>query len=246
LNDKDYATLDSDVEDDKTEGQDNVDMVIQPVISTPPETPDLSSASRPSTTKVEKAVVVPSVPADVDESDEDNGTEANSFVVAGDVDVDESWMNHSSSDDDDNDGDVEDQPTPVVIADDIVPDSPTTPIENGTTKPQDNSINFNVDDLEMFMTDQMSKTLPTPVQEKEPSTKSTDSEKPKKKKKKKTSVTADMTPSDPVTTTEKKKKKKTKVKVEENGEGGGEPTPTKSKTKKSKKVKNELDAFFAS
>ncbi|XP_066935347.1 rab-like protein 6 [Clytia hemisphaerica] len=112
LNDKDYATLDSDVEDDKTEGQDNVDMVVQPVISTPPETPDLSSASRPSTTKVEKAVVVPSVPADVDESDEDDGTEANSFVIAGDVDVDESWMNHSSSDDDDDD--VEDQPTPVV------------------------------------------------------------------------------------------------------------------------------------
>ncbi|XP_057290703.1 rab-like protein 6 [Hydractinia symbiolongicarpus] len=162
------------------------------------------------------------------------------YVIADDVDVENEWM--KNNDESDNESDVEVKTTEKKAAEPSV--NSTEAVTESVT---DTSLQFNVDELEMFMTNQLQRNVEPEVAPSE------ESPKVKKKKKKKTATSDETTETPP---SEKKKKKKKKV-----TEGTENETPVSTKTKKVKSSdtsttekkkkktkkappKSELDSFF--
>lgn len=176
----------------------------------------------------------------VHEDSDEEEEEEEVYVIADDVDVEDEWM--KNNDESDNESDVEIKTTEKEATEPSV-DSTEAVTESVT----DTSLQFNVDELEMFMTNQLQRNVEPEVALSE------ETPKVKKKKKKKTDTTNE-TPETP--SSEKKKKKKKKV-----TEGTENETPvstkskkvkssdiatTEKKKKKTKKAppKSELDSFF--
>lgn len=236
INDTEYTQLDTDTEDDKLK-------YITEVKETPPSTNStLEIYPEPVVTNSNDKTngvntIIKNNKNEASGDDEEDENEINPYVITDDVDVDNDWMKETESEkeEEEEEQNVED------ITEEMAPGSESTVAQN---------IQFDLDDLEAFMSDQMARPSVSNVNDIP-----TESEKLKKKKTTEATATGN---------TEKKKKKKSKTKTNESDtptnktkkgkklEGEGGDTVEKKKASKSKSTKakkssvNELDAFYAS